>query len=84
MLLIACCGNEFFLVALYVAKFTAGPAIAFAGGLPLVHLIAYVNFPIFVFKQVRALLASWPPHRSPLSRPVAHRSLSLPPLPDGL
>ncbi len=51
VLLIACSGNEFFLVACYVLKFTSGPALAWAGGIELVKLIWWLNLPIFIFKQ---------------------------------
>jgi len=51
VLLIACCGNEFFLVALYVLKFTSGAAVAMIAGIPLVQFILYVNAPIFFYKQ---------------------------------
>jgi hypothetical protein len=47
VLLIACAGNEFFLVCCYLLKWSTGPAAA-----PLLwQHIATVCFPIFVFKQ---------------------------------
>ena len=52
-LFVICCGNELFIVFLYVLAFTEGTVVTVAGlSVGLVKLICYVNFPIFVLKNV--------------------------------
>jgi len=51
-LLVFCVGNEFFLVALYLLPFWAGPSFVIAGAkYSLVTVLAYITFPIFFGKQ---------------------------------
>uniref|UniRef100_A0A2P2IEM7 CDP-diacylglycerol--inositol 3-phosphatidyltransferase n=1 Tax=Hirondellea gigas TaxID=1518452 RepID=A0A2P2IEM7_9CRUS len=57
VLFLMCAGNEFFYASLYLLNFIEGPTLLF--GIGLWRFLAYILFPVAVFKTVLALMQGY-------------------------